>query len=226
MEKEGACGINKTDEILNSLRELYRKDIRHRITIAKYANNFKEQHVFLAKEFRFLVQRLNRHNISFDNNLFRSVLVEPLLSVELVPQTCWFSNVRDHVDKKTWDFLRKTTYKNAEHRCEICDGRGEQWPVECHEMWYYDDKNRIQMLQGLIALCPKCHEVKHIGLTGLRGKEKEAKIHLAKINYWNEEETEQYLRKVWDTWQERSRYEWKLDLGWLEERGIVVQSQR
>lgn len=217
---------DQKEKILSSLRKLYKQDIQYQQTIAEYANNFKQQNKFLAKEFRFLVQRLNRYNISFDRDLFRSALTEPLLTVELVPQTCWFSNVRDHVNKKTWDTLRKATYKKAEYLCEICGGRGDQWPVECHEIWDYDDKNHIQILKGLIALCPKCHEVKHIGLTGLRGKEKEAKIHLAQVNAWNDEETEIYLKKVWRIWHKRSQQEWKLDLSWLEQQGITVKSKR
>jgi hypothetical protein len=150
-----------------------------------------------------------------------------LLTVELVPKTCWFSNVRDHVPKKTWDILRRHTYQKANHRCEICGGRGSRWPVECHEIWHYDDQNKVQKLIDLIALCPACHEVKHIGLAGLRGREREAKKQLAQVNGWTEEQTEDYLEQVWKIWRDRSQHQWKLNLSWLEQQfGIRVEEKR
>jgi 5-methylcytosine-specific restriction endonuclease McrA len=214
------------DKILIPLRELYKQDVEHRDLIATYANNFKKRNSLSPEEFRFLVQRLNEYGVSFERRLFQAALAEPLLTVELVPHTCWFSNVRDHVNKKTWDKLRQLTYQKASYVCEICGGRGPKWPVECHEVWHYNDKRHIQTLVGLTALCPNCHAVKHIGLSGLRGKGAEAEAHLAKVNGWTRQETAAYLEKVWHTWQVRSRYEWRLDLNWLEAQGIKVAVHR
>jgi hypothetical protein len=149
------------------------------------------------------------------------------LTIELVPQTCWFSNVRDHVDKPRWDILRRHTYKQANYQCEICGGVGPKHPVECHEIWDYDDERCIQKLIGLIALCPSCHQVKHIGLAGVRGKEDEAKKHLAKVNKWSNLEVENYLTTVWNQWRKRSKNNWKLDLSWLEDNfNIKVAEKR
>ena len=61
---------------------------------------------------------------------------------------------------------------------------------------------------------------------GLCQEGEEAETHLAKINGWTKEETAAYLEKVWHTWQERSRYEWKLNLAWLEDKGIRVVAKR
>ncbi len=33
--------------------------------------------------------------------------VETRLTVELVPSTCWYTNVRSHVPKAVWDRLRR-----------------------------------------------------------------------------------------------------------------------
>jgi 5-methylcytosine-specific restriction endonuclease McrA len=77
--------------------------------------------------------------------------------------------------------LRKRTYRQANYRCQVCGGRGSKHPVECHEIWHYDDENKIQKLMGLIALCPSCHQVKHIGLAQIQGKGEEANRHLALI---------------------------------------------
>ena len=210
------------EQILDPLRELYRRDPKHRKAIAKYANNFKQRGVFIRNEANFLQERLSLHNIDFN----RDLLPVKILTVELVPSTCWFSNVRDHLSRKTWDFLRKSIYKQANYRCEVCGGRGDKWAVECHEIWYYDDLNYIQTLSGLTALCPSCHQVKHIGLAGLRGYGKRAEAHLAKINGWTREKTDTYLKTVWDTWQERSSHDWSLDLSWLNRYGIHINPKR
>jgi len=148
------------------------------------------------------------------------------LSVELVPQSCWCSNVRDHVHREQWDQLRRATYRSANYRCEICGGQGPEWPVECHEVWHYDDVAHVQTLQRLVALCPACHAVKHIGLAEIKGHAAEARAHLAHVNAWTEAETETYLARVWRVWEERSAYDWRLDLSWLEQWEIFVQPKR
>ena len=210
------------EKVLAPLRELYRRDTHNRKLIAEYANNFKQRGVFLRSEVDFLVERLYAHQIELDTSLLKV----KLLTVELVPSTCWFSNVRDRVSKSTWDFLRRATYKQANFRCEVCGGHGKKWPVECHEIWHYDDRNYIQSLEGLMALCPSCHEVKHIGLAGIRGHGERAEAHLATVNGWSEEQIEAYLEKVWQTWRERSRHQWHLELSWLEQYGITISPKR
>jgi hypothetical protein len=80
---------------------------------------------------------------------------------------------------------------------------------------------------GLIALCPSCHQVKHIGLAKVRGKEAEAKKHLAKINNWSNLDVEKYLTTVWNPWTKRSQNNWKLELSWLEDNfNIKVEEKR
>ncbi len=148
------------------------------------------------------------------------------LSVELVPRTCWFSNVRDHVTKSEWDKLRKASYEKAGNICEICGGRGEKHPVECHEVWEYDDEGFTQTLKGLISLCPNCHETKHIGLAGLHGRGEIAKNHLSKVNDWTDEQAEEYLKLVRAIWVERSKHEWKLNFDWLENQDVHIKPKR
>lgn len=144
------------------------------------------------------------------------------LSIELVPRTCWFSNVRSCVSKKDWDKLRKKTYQAAGHKCEICGGKGKRWPVECHEVWQYDDSNKTQTLERMIALCPSCHEVKHIGLAQIKGRMMHAVKHLMKVNKITEDEADDYLTKVFNQWRKRSTHNWKLDLSFLDGEDITI----
>ena len=70
--------------------------------------------------------------------------------------------------KTQWDRIRKQVYEDYNHKCGICgrDGR-----LEAHEIWEYDDTDFVQRLAGLIALCPLCHLVKHLGLPNTRGRD-------------------------------------------------------
>ena len=102
------------------------------------------------------------------------------LGPDLVPRSCWFSNVRNHVSKEEWDSIKRSVFSAAAYRCEICGGRGPEWPVECHEVWMYDPprdaENPVgrQTLVGCEALCPNCHETKHFGLARVNGRAEQA----------------------------------------------------
>lgn len=139
------------------------------------------------------------------------------LTVELVPRTCWYSNVRSEVSPADWERCKRFVAERSGNRCEICGERGPRWPVECHEIWEYEEHGYIQRLAGLIALCPQCHQVKHIGLAEVRGNFVPAIQHLAYVNQWDEEETYAHLASAYATWEERSQHQWDLDISYLEE---------
>lgn len=142
------------------------------------------------------------------------------LTVELVPSTAWGANLRSELPKKDWDKLRKAQYANAGNRCEICGGKGRKHPVECHEIWDYNDKTHVQTLTGLIALCPPCHRVKHLGFAFVKGRGQEAIAHLMKVNGWSPEDTQHYVEAVFEEHARRSKHRWTLDLEWLRSVGV------
>ena len=142
------------------------------------------------------------------------------LTVELVPSTSWGANLRSELPKKDWDNLRKAQYANAGYRCEICGGKGRKHPVECHETWDYNDETHIQTLTGLIALCPSCHRVKHLGFAFVKGRGQEAIAHLMKVNGWSPEDTQHYVEAVFEEHARRSKHQGTLDLEWLRSVGV------
>ncbi len=148
-----------------------------------------------------------------------------LLTIELVPQSCWYSNVRSHVTPEEWEGLKRITFKRAGYVCEICGGRGPRWPVEAHESWVYDDGRHIQKLVGLVALCPDCHEVKHMGLANVRGRREAATGHLAKVNNWSLETSQVYVEECFKVWMQRSEFQWELDISYLKMYGIEIANE-
>ena len=140
----------------------------------------------------------------------------PRLFIELVPRTCWLSNVRNHVTKEQWDTIRKHTFRTARYVCQICGERGREWPVECHELFQYDDVTNMQKLLAFQALCPTCHRVKHFGLTQVKGLEAEAFGQLCRVNGWTEEQARKHVNDQFALWHKRSEQEWSIDLSYLE----------
>ena len=134
------------------------------------------------------------------------------LQIELVPDGCWFSNVRSNVSARDWDTIRKQVYLEAGYRCEICGGVGAKHPVECHEVWSYDDNIKIQKLELFQALCPPCHEVKHFGFASVRGFRDRALNQFMKINDLNFSTAEAMIDAVFEQWQQRGLVRWELDV--------------
>lgn len=141
----------------------------------------------------------------------------PKLRVELVPNTCWLSNVRSYVSDHFWRKLSKEISEDSRQRCMVCGGRGRRHAVECHEAWYYDEQRRVQLLMRLDALCPMCHAIKHLGRTIQQGNRQMALDWLAKVNGWEEQTTMRYVDAVFAQWRARSEVEWTLDLSVLGE---------
>jgi hypothetical protein len=111
-------------------------------------------------------------------------------------------------------------YELAGKRCEVCGGRGSKHPVECHEVWEYDETARVQRLVRMVALCPACHEVKHIGLANIKGRGEIAAAHLAEVNDWTPQVTAVYIDQAFDVWKARSNRTWSLDVSALTAYGI------
>lgn len=145
-----------------------------------------------------------------------------ILEIELVPRSSWFDNVRSIVSSKQWDIIRHKVYSEAYNLCQICGGVGPKHPVECHEIWSYNDKKNIQKLEGMIALCPKCHMVKHIGFAQLQNKGEQAIAHFMKINKLTRVQANAYIEKAFATWDARSKCTWSVDISHLSTYGLDV----
>jgi hypothetical protein len=144
------------------------------------------------------------------------------LEIELVPSSSWFNNVRAVVTAKQWNAIKSAVSSKAYDLCEICGGVGPKHPVECHEIWSYDEKKSIQKLEGMIALCPDCHQVKHFGFAQVQGKGDKALAHLMKINKLKKPEAEKYVKEAFELWSKRSQKSWTLDISHLKDYGIDI----
>jgi hypothetical protein len=144
------------------------------------------------------------------------------LSIELVPSTSWFTNLRSILTAKEWDMTRGICYQRATFLCEICGGVGPEHPVECHEVWSYAQSGflNIQKLERTIALCPSCHQVKHMGFAMTQGVHvlEKAATHFMNVNNFSPDETEFEIEKAFRIHHERSKRDWYLDVSWLQNK--------
>lgn len=138
------------------------------------------------------------------------------LSIELVPASSFFTNLRSLLTKSQWNSIRKAVYKQADYKCEICGNKSKPHPVECHEKWEYDDITKTQSLVGLIALCRDCHQVKHIGFAAVSGRLDKAINHFVKINQISKEQALECIENCFYIWEIRSQSSWSLDVSWLK----------
>lgn len=147
-------------------------------------------------------------------------IVEPKLTIELIPSSVFGSNVRTNVPKKDWDRIRKECYIKADYKCEICGdnglNQGYKHKLEAHEKWHYDYETKTQILVKVIGLCVNCHLIKHIGRTFAIGKQATAFKHIEKVNNWNHKQVIDYIVQCFIEHKEKSKINWKLDLTHLK----------
>ncbi len=142
------------------------------------------------------------------------------LFVDLIPRTCWFTNVRSAVVPADWGRLRHLVYQRANNHCEVCHATGR---IEAHERWDYNQKTHTQTLRRIIALCSNCHTATHFGLAQIRGVDARALLHLQKVNNWTISQAEQHVDEAFAIWEYRNKYDWALDLTILISAGYHVQ---
>jgi hypothetical protein len=133
----------------------------------------------------------------------------PRLTIELVPTPCWGKSVRARVSPHEWRRIQQVVFDRAGGKCQLC---GWQRGLHCHEVWRYDESAGVQALEGFLALCRFCHEVKHIGLASVHGRYHQALAHLARVNRWSKSWAAEYANRCFETHERRSRREWSQDL--------------
>lgn len=98
----------------------------------------------------------------------------------------------------------------------ICGRRSSR--LEAHEDWSYDEGNCVQKLDCVLAICPDCHSVIHIGRTQLMGNEDRAIAHFCKVNDCRYSDYIKELAKANEYHKRLNAIaEWKLDVSYITE---------
>lgn len=148
------------------------------------------------------------------------------LFVDLVPSSCWFTNVRSCVTPRDWERVRRMITRRAGMRCEACgvgeDRTVQRW-LEAHERWVYEEAARVQRLKPLICLGADCHTVTQYGYAQVRGLEAKAFAHLVKVTGMSRAEARRHIDMAFTVWDVHSATTWTLDLSNLTDAGITLK---
>ncbi|MFY9308127.1 MAG: hypothetical protein WAQ28_03655 [Bacteroidia bacterium] len=214
--KEKAIRGNDYLKVAFYNRELYQPDF----LLPQKKTTFKKAAKFISKDANVDSENHKKNNLTEEEQRILQYHSTLKLQIELVPRSCFWLNVRSKTTKSQWDKIRLISYQKTNNLCAICGGRGTKHPVECHEVWIYDDTTMTQRLGFFQAICPLCHEVKHIGLARMRGNEERAFNRFKEINQLDEVMARQIKSAVFKQWNIRSMQEWKLDIEHLKEWNI------
>ncbi len=141
------------------------------------------------------------------------------LPIEMIPKPCWYKNLRTMLKKAYWDILRKAVYDQAGGMCEVCCEKGK---LHAHEIWEYDDENNVQKLVGLVALCSRCHLVKHIGFAEVSDQIEIAKRQFCRVNECSIAVWEAAKTRALEQFNDRNKHEWKTDVSWAEKFKKII----
>lgn len=211
---EKVKGMGRYDKYLDAIRkrvkELYAKEIKGH---SKGNEARTQANIWCDQQAKHAMRSLAT-TVHYE----RKNSTQPKLTIELVPSSSFYKNVRSEVTSRQWNSLRKTCYKKAGHVCEICGdtglNQGRTHAVECHEIWSYE--NGIQKLEGLIALCPNCHAAKHAGLARIQGREHVVIQQLMKVNSISEQQALMQVEQAFELWHKRSQRNWLLDISLID----------
>ena len=142
-------------------------------------------------------------------------MAELKLTIDLIPKTSWYRNLRTIVGRRRWDGIRRQVYAAHDHRCAICGAEGQ---LNCHEIWCHDDDHGIQELVGFTALCNMCHHVKHFGQSQILAAQGHLDIekvveHFMRVNQCDRDAFDTHVRTAFALWHRRSQREWTVELG-------------
>ncbi len=137
------------------------------------------------------------------------------LEFDLVPGSSWGNNLRNMLGRTEWDKLRAQMLAERGNKCAVC---GSSERLQCHEVWAFDDKKRVQSLRGFQASCSLCHLASHFGLAETLAQQGHVNLenviaHFLKVNRISKEQFETEKTKAFALWRKRSEREWKIDFG-------------
>jgi hypothetical protein len=156
------------------------------------------------------------------------------LFVDMVPNSCWFTNVRSCVEPVDWGRLRRMVYGRAGLQCEICSApqapAKKQW-LDAHERWEYTE-DLVQRLRRIICLCQLCHDMTHYGFLVTRYQRGQVSeeyanrvlAHFQRVTGFTDEQGEAHIAEAWKLWEWRNQFDWTLDLSMVTAAGIQVRT--
>ncbi|PRW60715.1 single-stranded-DNA-specific exonuclease [Chlorella sorokiniana] len=159
-----------------------------------------------------------------------NIVTQP--TVPPVEVHAWPAALRPHLNlasqlarDEAWQRLQQDAFARAQGRCEVTSAFLESPAAAVAPRWQCDEPARVLRLVGLRAEAP---EVQQVGaLLELRAHNPSAAGHAAallqQLNGWSPADVQLYLAHIDHLAAARSSQQgWRLDLQWLQERGVAL----
>jgi hypothetical protein len=139
---------------------------------------------------------------------------EHRLVPELVPNPqLWGMSAKKTLGRSAWEQIRLDVLTTAKHACEICGDEPNVYhgdPLNCHEVWHYDDERGVATLIRLRMQCTACDTAVHIGRAIIYDVGDRAFAQLQKVNGISRVEAERLYDTAYAEWRCRSKKTWRL----------------
>ena len=148
------------------------------------------------------------------------------LAVESIPYGSRRASLANLMPRAQWDRLRRSIYRKAHYRCQICGREGRMY---CHEIWQYNDATSHQFLRGFEALCRDCHDTKHLFFIRSNWRRAVLFRRFLTVNRVSREKGIQHLVDVYRQQQKLNRKQWVVNYGeynWQIPATTSVQQRR
>ncbi len=88
------------------------------------------------------------------------------IQFHFIPQHQNNKNVRSYIEYKNgnwhkWQEIRLHYFKKHNYICQSCQSKFDDKSLQLHELWSFNDTDKIQSLISLIPLCAECHSIAH-----------------------------------------------------------------
>lgn len=141
--------------------------------------------------------------------------------IDMIPETCFYSNVRDHITKDAWKAIRDNLISASGGNCVSC-GDKHGYKLEAHEIFSY--KDGVQILENIVPLCRICHLCQHPGYAGVIGETGSVINKICEVYSIKKSKAEKILADSFELWEDRSSQEWLLNLDFLKKLNIEIIS--
>ncbi|MBJ6984044.1 DUF5710 domain-containing protein [Luteimonas sp. MC1750] len=148
---------------------------------------------------------------------------DPPLALELIPSTCWLTNLRSCLSPEDFKRVRMGIRQRSGKTCEVCKGHehpDDEIYLDVHPRFEYIEG--VQVLRRLVCVCTRCLRAIEFGTAQLHGYRQDAFAHLQQVNGWSAEQAMAHVHAAFEQWAGRSRMEWDVDLSIIEAAGIQV----
>lgn len=132
------------------------------------------------------------------------------LAVEPIPAGSRRASLANLMPRGQWDHLRRSVYRKARYRCQIC---GREGRLYCHEIWQYNEETAYQFLRGFEALCRDCHDTRHLFFISDARRRAILFRHFLTVNRVTREQGIQHLVDVYRQQQKLNQRKWIVNYG-------------